>query len=177
MRRAFGLMLLVTAMGALSAAPSLAQDTIGGGQHGPPATNYEAPPERGFRINPQREYVRGVAAFQAKRYKSAVRVLARVTDADPGNADAWRILGAAYAAEGRWIASRSAYAHAIHLKPDEIVSHAGLGLALLELKSPKAEKEAQWLKARAKACGDTCPEAPLLKELETRGPFAPGTSG
>nr|MEA2798884.1 hypothetical protein [Phenylobacterium sp.] len=32
--------------------------------------------------------------------------------------------------------------------------------------------KAEWLKARTDACNDTCPEAPILKALETDGPFA-----
>jgi hypothetical protein len=54
-----------------------------------------------------------------------------------------------------------------------VISHAGLGVALQALNDPKAQKQADWLKAKAEACKDVCPEAPLLKALEANGPFAP----
>lgn len=128
------------------------------------------------RLVPAKAYAKGVAALQAKRYKEAVRTLARVTDVAPAKPEAWRGLGAAYAGEMRWDASRRAYKRALYLAPDDITSHAGLGLALLALNDPKAQQQAEWLKARTQACNDTCPEAPLLKVLETRGPFAsPGS--
>jgi len=128
------------------------------------------------RVSPSRDYVQGAAALKAKQYKSAIRHLARVTDAQPTNLTAWRALGAAYAGDGRWDASRRAYKKAVWLAPDEIVSHAGLGLALKALHDPKAQIQAEWLRARMDACHDACPDAALLKTLETRGPFAPGAS-
>lgn len=111
--------------------------------------------------------------MKAKRYKEAVRTLARVTDAAPETPAAWRLLGVAYAGEQRWDASRRAYKRALYLMPDDVISHAGLGVALHALNDPKAQKQADWLKAKAQACNDTCPEAPLLRALEASGPFAP----
>ena len=49
-------------------------------------------------------------------------------------------------------------------------------MALVALNDPKAQKQADWLKAKAQACNATCPEAPILKVLETRGPFAAPSS-
>jgi Flp pilus assembly protein TadD len=49
------------------------------------------------------------------------------------------------------------------LSPDELRVHAGLGLALANLKDPKAQSEADWLKSKAQACGDSCPDAARLK--------------
>ena len=45
------------------------------------------------------------------------------------------------------------------LTPDDLAAHAGLGLALANLKDPKAQAELDWLKSKAQACGDTCPDA------------------
>jgi len=174
MRRAFGLIVLVAALG--SAPVCLAQQ-----QH-PQNDNYQSdagyirkefPPAK---FAPGKAYAKGVAALRAKRYKEAVRTLARVTDVAPKAPEAWRGLGAAYAGEMRWDASRRAYKRALYLAPDDITSHAGLGLALLALNDPKAQKQAEWLKVRTQACNDACPEAPLLKALETRGPFADPSS-
>lgn len=177
MRRTFGLIVLVAAMG--SAPACLAQEQ----QQQPQRPNddrlqneYVRRELAPVRIVPAKEYAKGVEALKAKRYKIAVRRLARVTDVAPKKADAWRGLGAAYAGEMRWDASRRAYKRALYLAPDDITSHAGLGLALLALNDPKAQQQAEWLKARTEACNNTCPEAPILKALEAGGPFAQPSS-
>jgi Flp pilus assembly protein TadD len=130
----------------------------------------QVPPER---FIPAEAYVKGVEALKAKRYRQAIRTLGRVADVAPDKPAAWRGLGAAYAGEQRWNASRRAYKRALYLAPDDVISHAGLAVALLALNDPRAQEQADWLKAKAEACNDTCPEAPLLKALETSRPFAP----
>ena len=177
MRRTLGLLVLVAALG--SAQACLAQQgeqqrqSADQNQSNSTETRRELPSPR---ITPSKAYAKGVAALQDKRYKEAVRRLAFVTDVAPAKPEAWRGLGAAYAGEMRWDASRRAYKRALYLAPDDIVSHAGLGVALVALNDPKAQQQADWLKARSEACNDACPEAPLLKALETRGPFAPPSS-
>ena len=170
MRRAFGLMVLVATLG--SAPACLAQEQQQPQQRAETQVDYIRRELPAPQIIPAKEYAKGVEALKGKRYKAAVRSLARVTDVAPAKADAWRVLGAAYAGERRWDASRRAYKRALYLRPDDITSHAGLGLALLALNDPKAQKQAEWLKARSEACHDTCPEAPILKALEIGGPFA-----
>jgi tetratricopeptide (TPR) repeat protein len=175
MRRAFGLMVLVATLGSTSA--SLAQEQRPAFQD--QRDNYqtsirdlrqEIPPPK---FVAAQGYAKGVEALKAKRYKEAVRTLARVTDEAPEKPAGWRLLGVAYAGEQRWDASRRAYKRALYLMPDDVISHAGLGVALQALNDPKAQKQADWLKAKTEACMDVCPEAPLLRALEAGGPFAP----
>lgn len=170
MRRAFGLIVLVAALGSASACLAQQQDQRDNYQTSIRELRQEIPPPK---FVPADGYAKGVEALKAKRYKDAVRTLARVTDVAPEKPAAWRGLGAAYAGEQRWDASRRAYKRALYLMPDDVISHAGLGVALQALNDPKAQKQADWLKAKAEACNDTCPEAPLLRALETSGPFAP----
>jgi tetratricopeptide (TPR) repeat protein len=181
MRRAFGLIVLVAALG--TAPACLAQDLAGQQQQQQQRDNTlqndgirrELPPPK---FVPAKAYAKGVEALKAKRYKEAVKTLARVTDEAPDNPAAWRLLGVAYSGEQRWDAARRAYKRALYLAPDDVISHAGLGAALVALNDPKAQAQADWLKAKAEACKDACPEAPLLKALERSGPFAvpPSTS-
>jgi len=173
MRRAFGLIVLIAALGSASGAPAQGQpqqDQRDNYQTNAYYMRREIPPAK---FIPAQGYAKGVEALKAKRYKEAIKTLARVTDVAPEKPAAWRGLGAAYAGEQRWDASRRAYKRALYLMPDDVISHAGLGVALLALNDPKAQNQADWLKAKAEACNDTCPEAPLLKTLETSGPLAP----
>lgn len=128
-------------------------------------------------VNSVKEYLAAIEAIKAKRYKAAVRSLGVVVEHWPKSVAAWRLLGAAYAGETNWEDSRRAYEHALRLDPQDIPAHAGRGTALLALKDPKAQEEAQWLKARSAACAGTCPEAGMLKALDERGPFAAPAAG
>ena len=40
-----------------------------------------------------------------------------------------------------------------------------LGVAMANLKDPKAQGEIDWLKSKMQACGDSCPEAANLKAM------------
>ena len=63
--------------------------------------------------DPAAEYVKGVEALNASKFKDAERALGRVVDALPQNAEAWRLLGTvqaenddhqqAIAAMNRWV--------------------------------------------------------------------------
>jgi Flp pilus assembly protein TadD len=117
------------------------------------------------RYDPAVEYAKAIAAMKAQQYKDAAKAAEHVTDAVPKNPDAWRLLGAAKAGATDWKGSRRAYEKAMKLSPDDVTVHAGLGLALANLKDPKAQTEADWLKAKAQACGDSCPDAARLKAL------------
>lgn len=128
---------------------------------------------RDARIAQHEERQKGVSALKAKRYRQAVVALGKLSDVAPDDPGVWRLLGAAYAGQERWDHSRKAYKRAVALDPNDIAGHAGLGLALLNLKDPKAQAENDWLKARTLACNNTCPEAGVLQALATRGPFAP----
>jgi Flp pilus assembly protein TadD len=119
----------------------------------------------GSHYDPATEYTKAIAALKANDYKAATRAAEHVTDAVPKNPDAWRLLGAAKAGSNDWKGSRSAYEKAVKLNPDDPTGHAGLGLALANLKDAKAQAELDWLKSKAQACGDSCPDASKLKTL------------
>jgi Flp pilus assembly protein TadD len=134
-------------------------------------------PSAGPQYDPAAEYAKAVSAMQAKQYRDAARAAQHVTDAVPKNADAWRLLGAAKAGDNDWKGSRKAYEHAVKLSPDDAMSHAGLGLALANLKDPKAQGEIDWLKAKMQACGDGCPDAANLKAMTAQVEGAAGGGG
>ena len=76
-----------------------------------------------------------------------LRLIGHVTDVAPNNPDGWRMLGMAKAGDNDWKGSRRAYEKAVKLKPDDPTAHAGLAVALANLKDPKAQTEAEWLKS------------------------------
>ena len=168
MRRTFGLIALAITMGTAPAALAQAQQNLQNGN----ASDYRRSETPMPRIVADEAYAEAAAALKAKRYREAAYALAPLARAEPNKAETWRLLGVAYAGDMRWVASRRAYKRALDLAPDDVASHAGLGLALLALNDPRAQDEAEWLKAKAQACKDTCPEAPVLKALEANGPFA-----
>jgi Flp pilus assembly protein TadD len=146
-----------TAVGTAALASGGGSGGMGGG--GPSMPSAEP------QYDPAAEYARAVSAMQAGQYRDAARAAQHVTDAAPKNPDAWRLLGAAKAGDNDWKGSRRAYERAVKLAPDDASSHAGLGVALANLKDPKAQGEIDWLKAKAQACGDSCPDAANLKAL------------
>jgi Flp pilus assembly protein TadD len=155
--------LLAGAVTALSATAALASGGGAGGMGG----GGGSVPSAGPQYDPATEYAKAVAAMQAKQYRDAARAAQHVTDAVPKSSDAWRLLGAAKAGDNDWKGSRKAYERVVKLSPDDAMGHAGLGLALANLKDPKAQAEIDWLKAKAQACGDTCPDAAALKAMTT----------
>lgn len=123
------------------------------------------PSASGPAYDPAVEYAKAIAALKANNFKDAVRAANHLTDAVPKNPDGWKVLGVATAGANDWKGSRRAYEKMLKLSPDDASAHAGLGLALANLKDPKAQTEADWLKAKADACADTCPDAARLKEF------------
>ena len=149
--------LLTGAIFGLSGGTALAAGSGGGGGGSMPS---ESRPQ----YDPAAEYAKAIAAMQAKNYKAAARAAEHVTEVAPRSSDAWRLLGAAKAGSTDWKGARRAYERAVKISPDDHLSHAGLGLALANLKDAKAQAELDWLKARAQACG-TCSDATNLKAL------------
>jgi Flp pilus assembly protein TadD len=137
------------------------------------------PSASGPSYDPAAEYAKAIAALKASKYKDAARAAGHVTDAVPTNPDAWRLLGMATAGANDWKGSRRAYEKAVKLTPDDPISHAGLAVALANLKDAKAQSEADWLKSRVQACGDSCPDAGRLKALSTQveSAMAPPAAG
>jgi Flp pilus assembly protein TadD len=152
---------LAGAVALLGASGALASS--GGGGIG--GASGDLPSASGPRYDPAAEYAKAVTAMKAKDYKAAARAAQHVTEAAPKSVDAWRLLGAARAGAEDWKGSRKAYERAVKVDGADVMAHAGLGLALANLKDPKAQAELDWLKSKAQACGDACPEAANLKAL------------
>lgn len=151
-------MLLAAGLAGLTLGGAMAAGSGGGGGASMPSAS-------AGEYDPAAEYAKAVQALQAKDYKAAARAAQRVISAAPKSVDAWRLLGVAHSGTGNWKAARKAYERAVKLAPDDMVSHAGLGKALAMLQDPKAQAELDWLKAKAAACGTSCPDAANLKAL------------
>ena len=150
---------LVAALSALAfSGPAIAAGSGGGGASSMPS---QSAPE----YDPAQEYAKAIAALKAKQYKDASRAATRVTSAVPKSVDAWKVLGAAKSGELDWKGAKRAYERAVKLAPEDATIHAGLGIALANLKDPKVQAEIDWLKAKALACGGACPEAATLTAL------------
>lgn len=154
--------LLASAVLALGATAALASGGGGGGGGG---GGVDMPSASAPRYDPAAEYAKAISALNAKQYKDAARAAQHVTDAAPKSPDAWKLLGAARSGDNDWKGARRAYERLVKLAPDDAVAHAGLGVALANLKDPKVQAEVDWLKARLQACGDSCPDAASLKAL------------
>ena len=153
----------------------------GGGSSSMPAGGGggSMPSASGPSYDPAAEYAKAIAAIKASKYKDAARAAGHVTDAVPTNPDAWRLLGMATTGANDWKGARRAYEKAVKLTPEDPISHAGLAVALANLKDPKAQTEADWLKSKVQACGDSCPDAGRLKDLSSRveSAMAPPAAG
>jgi Flp pilus assembly protein TadD len=168
MQRALKSTLIAGAM-ALMAGGGIAYAS-GGGGGGMPAGGGAGsmPSASGPTYDPAAEYAKAIAALKANNFREAARAASHVTEAVPQNPDGWRLLGMARAGDNDWKASRRAYEKAVKLTPEDPISHAGLALALANLKDPKAQGEADWLKSKVQACGDSCPDAARLKDLNAK---------
>ena len=167
MRRVVKAMLIGASLATLSGGLALATGGAGGMGGG---NMKNEPPEEfhgSSRYDPRVEYAKAIAALQASKYSDAAEAASHVTDAVPKNPDAWRLLGAAKAGSNDWKGSRRAYEKAVKLTPEDPAGHAGLGLALANLKDAKAQAELDWLKAKSQACGGACADAARLKALST----------
>jgi len=140
---------------------------MGGGGARPADMDRDLPGATGPRYDPAVEYAKAIAALKAQQYKAAVKAAEHVTDAAPKNPGGWQVLGAAKAGSNDWKGSRRAYERALKLSPDDFKLHAGLGLALANLKDPKAQAQVDWLNAKSQACGDTCADAANLKAVSS----------
>lgn len=152
--RSLRIMLLAGAVAGLTTAGALAAGSGGGTGMAMPSASAPA-------YDPAEEYAKAVASIQAKDYKAAARAAQRVTDAAPKNVDGWRLLGVAQSGAQNWKGARKAYERAVKLSPDDLPSRAGLGMALANLRDPKAQEQLAWLKAKAADCGAGCDAAAL----------------
>jgi Flp pilus assembly protein TadD len=157
--------LLAGAASALAAGAAFASG--GGSGMSPSGAGSSMPSASSPRYDPTAEYSKAINALKSKQYRDAARAAEHVTDAVPQSPDAWHLLGAAKAGDNDWKGSRRAYEHMVKLAPDNPVAHAGLAMALVNLKDGKAQGEIDWLKAKVAACGESCPDAASLKGLES----------
>jgi Flp pilus assembly protein TadD len=163
MQRAFKTILIGGTAALLMAGVAFAS---GGGGGGTPSGGGggNMPSASGPSYDPSVEYAKAIAALKTSNFKDAARAAGHVTEAAPKNPDGWHVLGVAEAGANDWKGSRRAYEKMIKLAPDDPKAHAGLGLALANLKDPKAQTEADWLKAKSAACTGNCPDADMLKQ-------------
>lgn len=155
--------LLIGAIALAGATLGATQAAASGGGAG--GGGFEAPSASAPMYDPTAEYAKAVEALKAGKFRDAARAAEHVTEAVPKSPDGWRLLGAAKAGDKDWRGSRRAYERAVRLAPDEPSGHFGLALALANLKDAKAQEQADWLKSRLAACGQTCPEADQLKRM------------
>lgn len=156
---------MILMAGAVAALGSTAALASGGGGGGSGSGGSGLPSDTAPRYDPAAEYAKAVNAIKAAKYRDAARAAEHVTEAVPKNPDAWRLLGVARSGDNDWKGARRAYERLVKLAPDDAQAHAGLGVALAKLKDAKAQAEVDWLKSKAQACGDACPEAADLKAL------------
>ena len=156
---ALRIMLLAGAFAGLATAGAMAAG--GGGGTG----GAQMPSASGPQYDPAEEYAKAVASIQAKDYKAAARSAQRVTDAAPKSVDGWKLLGVAQSGSENWKGARKAYERAVKLSPDDLALRGGLAISLAKLQDAKAQEQLGWLKARADACANTCPDAANLRVI------------
>jgi len=158
--RMLKIVLLAGALSGLTAAGAMASGGGGGGGGG----GMDMPSSSTPQYNAAEEYNKAIQSLQAKDYKNAARAAEHVTQVAPKNVDGWRLLGVAQSGATNWKGAKKAYERAVKLAPDDLPSRAGLGMALANLKDPKAQEQLDWLKAKADACTGNCSPV-LLKSL------------
>jgi len=120
------------------------------------------PSESAPTYDPAAEYARGVEAMNQQNYKAASSAFSHVIEVVPNNPEAWLMFGAARSGLSDWKGARRGFDKAVRFAPERIDAHRGLGVALANLKDPKAQGELSWLQAKAQACGG-CTDAGALK--------------
>ena len=168
MQRALKTILIGGTAAMLVAGAAFASGGGGGGAPSGGGNMSNMPSASGSSYDPTIEYAKAITALKANNFKDATRAAGHVTEAAPNNPDGWRLLGVATAGNNDWKGSRKAYEKVVKLAPDDAVGHAGLAMALANLKDAKAKTEADWLAAKAQACGDTCPDAARLKDFNDK---------
>ena len=99
---------------------------------------------------------RATQALRANDFRTARRYAQLVTRGDPGNPEAWLMLGAAQRGLMDWKGARASYGMALRMAPTGVAAHAGLGVALARLGDAGAAKELAWLAAKADTCAANC---------------------
>ena len=110
------------------------------------------------------EYRAGMNAYQAGKFKDAARSFDHATEAAPGEASGWRMLGMARSGADDPKGAARAFERALKIDPNAIDTRRDYALALSQLKmTDKASAQLAILQTRATACNDSCSEAGDLK--------------
>ncbi len=110
------------------------------------------------------EYRQGVEALGANRYKDAERSFGHVLEMSPRDLNSLYMMGLSKAGENDSKGASRFFERALKVDPQHIGSRRQLAIAEAKLgQTDKAKSDLDMLKARATACGDTCPDAAELK--------------
>lgn len=110
------------------------------------------------------EYQSGVQALSANRYSDAEHAFGHVLSVQPKDVNSLYMMGLAKAGENDAKGASRYFERALKVDPQHIGSHRQLAIAEAKLgQAEKAQAELDALKARAVACGDSCPDAAALK--------------
>lgn len=151
----------IAVMAAVAAGPLMAAASggMGGGS--------TMPSQSGPSYDPTEEYRKGLAAMDAKDYRTAKSAFDRVIAVAPKDAMTQYYAGMARAGLDDWKGARKFFDKAVKLDPNQVAAWKQLGIA--QAKSGEADKAAETLagiKARAATCG-ACANAAALKDAET----------
>ena len=150
--------------GAMAAFSPLTGALASGGGGGGGGFSGAMPSASTPQYDPAQEYRTGMAAYQAGRFKDAARAFDHVTEASPGEARGWHMLGMARIGASDAKGAARAFDRALKIGPLAIDSRREYALALVTLKmKDKSGAQLAVLKDRATTCNDACPEAADLK--------------
>jgi hypothetical protein len=114
-------------------------------------------------LSENKDYIAGKAALDAKNWKQAMSWLSAATRANPGDANAWNLLGYATRKNGDPKRALRLYDRALRLNPKHLGALEYQGEAYVELKQiTKAKANLARLKT---ACGTSCEQYLDLAEM------------
>lgn len=152
---------LVAVVGTIAATPLMAAG--GGGGGGMMQTPSASAPQ----YDAAAEYRAGVAALEAKDFKTAKTAFDHALSVAPRNANAQYMAGVARTGLSDAKGARKFYAKAAKLDPAMIVAWRDLGVTDGQLgDKAKAGEALAAIKERRSVCAETCPEAADLKSAE-----------
>ncbi len=144
-----------------ASAPLLAAGGGGGGG------GMSMPSQSAPSYDPAEEYRKGVAAIQAKDYKTAKAALDKVISSAPKNASAQYLAGLARTGLDDWKGARRFFEKAVKLDPAMTVAWEKLGVTQAKLGDrAKAEETLAAIRSRVAQCG-ACADATALQTAET----------
>ena len=101
------------------------------------------PSQSAQQYDPAQEYRNGMTAYQAGKFKDAARSFDHVTQAAPGEANGWRMLGLARSGADDGKGAAKAFERALKIDPKAVDTRRDYALALTQLKmADKAQRRA-----------------------------------